>query len=93
MKCAGQLCTVCAARPRCDKCRRHLPESLFDANETTCRTCLRKRRDIPNRVAFNGIVQERDIDADRNSADLQTYMDSVRDQVLSILQEAINNHM
>jgi hypothetical protein len=74
------------------KCKRHLAADKFDGG-SLCKSCAREVQSVPNRTAFNGMIQERDLPVDEFYGDLDGFINTSSQRILDILQEAINTHM
>jgi len=93
MICDQPVCKLCLKLPRCTGvCRRYLGIHLFDDDSTCCRTCTSKSQRVPNRSAFNELVQEVDIPITDGDADLDVFLQKQRVEIDHILNRAIEQN-
>lgn len=88
--CDGTYCRLCYDLRECESCHRRLTPRLFTIRDSVCDTCVRKSQTV--RSALNGIVQEHEIPISGNDGDLHVFLDEHERNVVSILEQAINQH-
>ena len=89
-RCNGVGCYRCEAQRSCDGCRLSLRIGLFDGEQTTCKTCLRKK--YIKRTALNNVVTEVSLPTGDTDIDIDEYIKANVDAIRDIVKEAVKQH-
>ena len=90
--CDGDYCRICCDLRVCVLCHRRLQTRLFSLRDTICDTCVRKSQSHTVRTALDGVVEEHEIRTSEFDADLHVYLNEHEDEIVHILQRAVNRH-
>ena len=88
----GDYCSICRDLRECEQCGRRLPPRLFTQRDSVCDTCIRKSQHANVRTAIGGVVEEHEIATADTDGDLHVYLDEHENEIVQILQQAVNQH-
>ena len=83
---------MCNDLCECQQCSRRLSQHLFTEQDSICDTCVRKNLHPSIRTAVDGVVEEHEIPTLESDIDLHGFMDVHENEILRILEQAINQH-
>jgi len=83
----------CMDRRLCERCGRHLCDTLFDGDATVCKTCRRKEqaRHV-NQTAFGTMSRESHLTTTTGDVDLKSFVKEKTPAIRRHVQDGIDEH-
>jgi hypothetical protein len=86
----NDICSICLTKQKCMECKRHLAAHLYKNGSPICETCRLHVRST--RQAFDGVVEEFDIESTSSDIDLAQFLHNKSEQIGDLINSAIEKH-
>jgi hypothetical protein len=90
-RCRGSGCYRCESTKKCGGCHIALRVGCFDEGQSTCRTCLHRKK-YTKRSALNDAVEEISLSTTETDIDIDEFIKTNTEVINKIVEEAVMQH-